>query len=171
MSDEILNYVHDTLTDDDFTALVAQGPAAAAGHLDTLASVRQILRERIAEAPSLAEQVSRIEADMTRVEAWLDAHHPDPTRAFLRELEELSRRHGLWICGSGRDLPLLRPGWGDEKGYLPMTRWRGHATDLAFKVDSAAEDWANAPVDQRGAAPEAIARIVRARTARAADER
>jgi hypothetical protein len=48
---------------------------------------------------------------------WMESQSMK-VKAFADELENLSRKHGLWICGSvPADPPRLFSGYGDEGGY------------------------------------------------------
>ncbi len=50
----------------------------------------------------------------------------DNLLAFLEDLGDLCRRHGVWIEQfSETTLPILRPAMGSERGYLPMLHDRG----------------------------------------------
>ncbi|MDB5244224.1 MAG: hypothetical protein JWN18_94 [Parcubacteria group bacterium] len=48
---------------------------------------------------------------------WIDSAVAK-VKAFADELEALSRKHGLWVCGNvPANTPILFAGYGDEGGY------------------------------------------------------
>lgn len=89
---------------------------------------------------------------------------PDLIGNFLRDLEELSRRHGIWIKGSNGlrgDLPEVYAAYGDEQGYTPyvLNRGNGELTQH-FDVASAAHEWLTGDHESRGPAPDLLRKAI-----------
>lgn len=155
-TDKPMPYRHRRLDEQAIADLTAQGVPVVAQRLDSLTAVRDIVRGE--RDGGCAESLAALDDDIGRLRAWLEATAPCPIRAFLHDLAELSRRHGLWITGTGNALPHLTRGWGDESGYVPYNRFRGHVSDVVFDVISETEAWMRAPEENRGPAPEALVR-------------
>jgi hypothetical protein len=88
---------------------------------------------------------------------------PDLIGAFLKDLADLSRRHGIWIrgvAGVHGDLPELYAAHGDEQGYIPyaLNRGLGHVSQH-FDVDSASQQWLTGDPRTRGEPPEPIRKL------------
>ncbi len=76
-----------------------------------LSAVRPLEEHAIAEARQLAEVI-------WPELPWKNGTHSSKILAFMDELEELSRKHGVWIRPSFPGAqPFVVPGSGNEQGY------------------------------------------------------
>lgn len=102
---------------------------------DELYATRPIDEHTIKKARQLAEVL------------WPDlpwvSTHAMKVQAFADELEALSRKHGLWICGGvPADPPRLFIGGGDEGGYVvrPTVDGLSHTINRYFPLEIKLED-------------------------------
>lgn len=107
-------------------------------------SIREISEEELRAARPISEHSVNTARELAELLwpdlPWIESRAVN-VQAFADELEALSRKHNLWICGGTPvNIPLLLVGDGDEYGYLVRTTAAGkHTISRVFPFEAERE--------------------------------